>query len=78
MCTLMRECFCFGEVCGEMLMRFSFDVGREAPAVAAMFVPVMEVIAGFLPENQSPELWLMGRLLDLRLGIVGLLLPSKP
>lgn len=59
-------------------MRFSFDVGRAAPAVVAMFVPVMELMAGFLPANQSPEFWLMGRLLDLRLGIDGLLLPSKP
>jgi len=39
----------------------------------------MEVMAGFFPENQSPELWDMGLLLDLRRGMVGLLLlPVTP
>lgn len=54
-------------MCGES--DFSFEAGREdAPAT----VVAMELIAGFLPANQSPELWDMGRLLDLRLGIDGL------
>lgn len=39
---------------------------------------VMVAMAGFLPANQSPEPWDMGRLLDLRLGMDGFVLESGP
>ena len=73
-CTLERFCL-GGEVCGDIDL--SFVVGRDVDGPAVV-VPVTVAMAGFLPANQSPESWDMGRLLDLRLGMDGFVLESRP